>query len=555
MVKVMDLVLNKRLRCDLEMLLNGGFSPLTGFLDKNDYHNVLKNMRLTNGSLWTMPITLPITSEEAGLLKHQDKVILKDETGLPLAEMDISSTDSIYPWSWQEEAKAVFGTDDVNHPYTNILKQQWEEGKVYYIGGKLTQLKEIPKYDFEEYRLSPQETKQFFKDNGWNKVIGFQTRNPMHRSHYELTKYALEKAGSDAKVLIHPVVGVTQPGDVNYHTRVQCYIKLMNYYPENTAKLSLLPLSMRMAGPREAVWHAQIRKNYGCTHFVVGRDHAGPSFKKEDGNDFFGAYDAQDLLMKYADEIGIIPIVSKLIVYATPKNGGISIYSPIDELNTDDYEIHKISGTQQRKMLANGEELPEWYTFPEVYKILKEEYKLPHQKGLCLYFVGLSGSGKTTLAKFVENKIRELYPTKKITYLDGDIVRTHLSKGLGFTKSDRSLNVRRIGYVASLVVKHGGICITANIAPYANDRKVNQEMIRAEGNLVQIWVNTPIEECENRDIKGLYDMARKGIIKEFTGISDPFEEPTESDLILDGTDDLEKLAHQVVDYLKEKKYC
>jgi len=206
-------------------------------------------------------------------------------------------------------------------------------------------------------------------------------------------------------------------------------------------------------------------------------------------------------------------------------------------------------------MLANGEELPEWYTFPEVYKILKEEYKLPHQKGLCLYFVGLSGSGKTTLAKFVENKIRELYPTKKITYLDGDIVRTHLSKGLGFTKSDRSLNVRRIGYVASLVVKHGGICITANIAPYANDRKVNQEMIRAEGNLVQIWVNTPIEECENRDIKGLYDMARKGIIKEFTGISDPFEEPTESDLILDGTDDLEKLAHQVVDYLKEKKYC
>ena len=555
MIKIMELVLNKRLRCDLEMILNGGFSPIKGFLNKNDYHNVLKNMRLTDGSLWTMPITLPITSEEAKLLQHQDKVILKDETGLPLAEMNISSADSIYPWSWQEEATAVFGTDDTNHPYTNILKTQWEEGKIYYVGGTIKQLKDIPKYDFEQYRLSPQETKQFFKDNGWTKVIGFQTRNPMHRSHYELTKYALNKAGSDAKVLIHPVVGVTQPGDVNYHTRVQCYIKLMNYYPENTAKLSLLPLSMRMAGPREAVWHAQIRKNYGCSHFVVGRDHAGPSFKKQDGNDFFGHYDAQDLLLKHADEIGIVPIISKLIVYATPKDGGDSIYSPIDEINTDNYEIHKISGTMQRKMLANGEELPDWYTFPEVYKILKQEYKLPHQKGLCLYFVGLSGSGKTTLAKFVENKIRELYPSKKITYLDGDIVRTHLSKGLGFTKSDRSLNVRRIGYVASLVVKHGGICITANIAPYLEDRKVNQELIRSEGNLVQIWVNTPLEECEKRDVKGLYKMARKGIIKEFTGISDPFEEPTESNLILDGTEDLEKLARQVVDYLKEKKYC
>lgn len=551
----MNLVLNKRLCCDLEMILNGGFAPLNGFLDKSNYHNVLTNMRLSNGALWTIPITLPITSKEAEILKQQKTVILKDETGLSLAQMDISSSESIFSWSWEEEANAVFGTDDTNHPYTNILKTQWDEGKKYYLGGKLTQLGNIPKYDFEEYRLTPQDTKKFFQDNGWTKIIGFQTRNPMHRSHYELTKYALEQAGSDAKVLIHPVVGVTQPGDINYHTRVNCYIKLMKYYSENTARLSLLPLSMRMAGPREAVWHAQIRKNYGCTHFVVGRDHAGPSFKKQNGEDFFGHYDAQDLLLKYADEIGITPIISKLIVYATPKDKGQPIYSPIDKLDMNKYNIHKISGTQQRQLLANGEELPEWFTFPEVYQILRNEFKLSHQKGLCLYFVGLSGSGKTTLSKFIENKIRELYPTKKITYLDGDVVRTNLSKGLGFTKTDRSLNVRRIGYVASLIVKHGGICIVANIAPYLEDRKVNRELISSEGNLVQIWVDTPLDECEKRDVKGLYKKARQGIIKQFTGISDPFEKPTESELILDGTKDLNELSHQIVNYLQEHKYC
>lgn len=537
------------------MLLNGGFSPLEGFLNKLDYQNVLQNMRLNNGHLWTMPITLPINDKIIDNLKHLDKVILKDETGIPLAEMDISNPHSVYSYSWQEEAKAIFGTDDINHPYTKILKQQWENGFKYYIGGKVTQLNQIPKYDFEEYRLSPQETKDFFKSNNWTKVVGFQTRNPMHRSHYELTKYALSKAGDDAKVLIHPVVGVTQPGDVNYHTRVQCYIKLMNYYPPNIAKLSLLPLSMRMAGPREAVWHAMIRKNYGCTHFVVGRDHAGPSFKKQNGESFFGPYQAQDLLLQHAEEIGIIPIISKLIVYATPKNNNSpGIYSPIDELDTSKYEINQISGTQQRQYLAEGKPLPEWFTFPKIYEILKQEFKLPHERGLCLYFVGLSGSGKTTLAKFMENKMRELYPTKQITYLDGDIVRTHLSKGLGFSKSDRSLNVRRIGYVSSIVVKHGGICLTANIAPYLEDRQFNQQVIKAEGNLVQIWVNTPLDKCEERDPKGLYKLARKGVIEKFTGISDPFEEPTESDLILDGTKDLSELANNVVEYLKEKKY-
>lgn len=549
------LTLNDREMCDLEMLLNGGFSPISGFLNRNDYKSVLKKMRLENGNLWSIPITLAITEKQAEELRNKESVILKDLTGLPIAKMDISGENSIYSYSWNEEAKSLFGTDDDNHPYTSILKSQWNEGKKYYIGGRVKQIGKIPKYDFEEYRLTPKETKDYFKKHSWTKVIGFQTRNPMHRSHYELTKYALKKAGEDAKILIHPVVGVTQPGDVNYHTRVRCYVKLMGYYPENIAKLSLLPLSMRMGGPREAVWHAQIRKNYGCTHFVVGRDHAGPSFKRKNGNSFFGPYDAQELLKNHADEIGIKLITSKLIVYATPKEGGESIYSPIDELDTIKYSINQISGTEQRQILASGKELPEWFTFPKVYKVLRQEFKFPYERGLCLYFVGLSGSGKTTLARLMEKKVRELYADKNVTYLDGDIVRTHLSKGLGFSKEDRSANVRRIGYVSSLVTKHGGICITANIAPYTVDRKVNRELIKSEGNLVQIWVNTPLDECERRDIKGLYKLAREGVIKQFTGISDPFEEPIESELILDGTKDLEELSLEIISYLKENGYC
>ena len=278
----------------------------------------------------------------------------------------------------------------------------------------------------------------------------------MHRSHYELTKYALAQAGEGAKLLLHPVVGITQDCDINYHLRVKCYKELIEYYDEDTAMLSLLPLTMRMAGPREAVFHAQIRKNHGCTHFVVGRDHAGPSYKKKDGNDFYGPYDAQDLLMKYKDEIGIEVIVSKLIVYALNKETKEGVYMPIDKVDKDVYEVMNISGTKQRELLRNGQDLPEWFSFPKIAKLLKNEMSVNGNTGLCIYFVGLSGSGKSTIANYLISKIHEL-TSNRITYLDGDIVRRHLSKGLGFSREHRSMNVRRIGYVCSEVVKHGGI--------------------------------------------------------------------------------------------------
>ena len=544
------ITLNKRQECDFELLVNGGFSPLKGFLGNNDYDSVVNNMRLKNGNLWTLPVTLCVNEDKAKSLKGEKYVLLENETGLLLGLMNISQSDSIYIPDISKEALNVYGADDDNHPYVKILRNYEKEGKIYNIGGTIEMHNLPPRYDFKEYRKTPSQVKEEIKKRGWKKIIGFQTRNPMHRSHYELTKYALAQAGEGAKLLLHPVVGITQDCDINYHLRVKCYKELIEYYDEDTAMLSLLPLTMRMAGPREAVFHAQIRKNHGCTHFVVGRDHAGPSYKKKDGNDFYGPYDAQDLLMKYKDEIGIEVIVSKLIVYALNKETKEGVYMPIDKVDKDVYEVMNISGTKQRELLRNGQDLPEWFSFPKIAKLLKNEMSVNGNTGLCIYFVGLSGSGKSTIANYLISKIHEL-TSSRITYLDGDVVRRHLSKGLGFSREHRSMNVRRIGYVCSEVVKHGGIAIAANIAPYEDDREYNRNIIKENGNYVEIYVNTTLENCINRDVKGLYKMAIEGKIKEFTGISDPFEEPKNPEILLDGSNTVDDSLNKIITYLKE----
>jgi sulfate adenylyltransferase len=549
-----SITLNKRQLCDFELIVNGGFSPLKGFMKKDDYKSCVQSMRLKDGSLWSMPITLFINEKQRDELMHSDYVVLKHETGLPLGIMDIRESNSIFKPDIIEECKKVYGSDDDNHPYVKIQMDYLDNGYEYYIGGDIIHFKLPPHYDFNKFRMTPEETKSFFRENGWNKVIGFQTRNPMHRSHYELTQYALRVAGEGARVLIHPVVGITQDCDVNYHTRVKCYKELMKYYEQDTAKLCLLPLSMRMAGPREAVWHAQIRKNYGCTHFVVGRDHAGPSYKKKNGDDFYGHYDAQELLIKHADEIGIIPIISKLIVYAiskTEENIMKGSYMAINDVDKEKYDIMKISGTKQREMLRKGEDIPLWFTFPAVVKVLKDAYKPLYEQGFTLYFVGLSGCGKSTIANFVISKLNEL-TNREITYLDGDIVRRNLSKGLGFSKEDRSTNVRRIGFLCSEVTKHNGIAVAANIAPYEDDRDYNRKSISSNGNYIEVFVNTSLEACEKRDVKGLYKLARQGIIKQFTGISDPFEDPINAEIVLNGTDTIEKSVDSVINYLIDK---
>lgn len=532
--------LNKRQLCDLELLLNGGFYPLKGFLRENDYNSVVNDCHLNDGQLWAMPITLSIGKENMELVNGIN-LTLKDEQNIPLA---ICKNIEIYEPDLDKECKLVYGTNDTNHPYVDIIMKN---KNVYYIGGELERIQLPLHYDFIDYRLSPDDLKYFFKENTWHRVIGFQTRNPMHKSHMELTLNALKEI-NNSKLLLHPIVGITQDCDVDYHTRVRCYQKLLKYYPENSVKLALLPLSMRMAGPREALWHAQIRYNYGCTHFIVGRDHAGPSYKDKFGNNFYGPYDAQQFVKKYEGELQIKIINSQSIVYVK------ELEEYMEENNVpNNLTIMSLSGTEQRNMLIKSIDIPEWYSYPEIIVELRKSYIPLHKSGFCIYFIGLSGSGKTTMANALYSKLMEYETKRKITILDGDSIRLNLSKGLGFSKNDRSINVQRIGYVASEIVKHNGICICANIAPYDNDRLINRKQIRQYGKYLEIYVGTPLEICESRDVKGLYKMARDGILKEFTGISDPFEMPTKSDLVINGGDDIMKNIGLIMEIIRNEK--
>jgi len=464
-------------------------------------------------------------------------VVLKDNTNYPIAKLHIQE---YYKPNIRSECLLTFGSEDTNHPYIDIL---YKNNDCYYIGGKLEKINDVRHYDFTDLRLTPAQTKAYFVENNWETIVGFQTRNPMHRSHYELTKYAMKMTEDpNAKLFLNPVVGVTQTVDIDYTTRVLCYKEMIKKYPQNQILLNLLPLSMRMAGPREAVHHAIIRKNYGCTHFVVGRDHAGPSYKKMDGSSFYGPYDAQDLLKSVADQIGIKVITSKFIVYNQTKDA----YMAIDTVPEED-KVLSISGTEQRRMLRAGEDIPTWFTFPEISKILKNSIR---QQGKCFYFVGLSGSGKTTLANHLHRKLIELY-NKPVTILDGDIVRQNLSKGLGFSKEDRSVNVRRIGFVAAEIVKHGGYVICANIAPYQEDRDINRKLISKSGKYFEIFVNTPLNICEERDVKGLYKLARNGTIKQFTGISDPFDSPQNAEYNTNHTESIQTSIDNIIELFEK----
>ena len=506
--------------CDLELLLNGAFAPLTGFMDEADYQSVLKNLRLKDGSLWPMPITLDVDEDFVKELSNGDKITLRDHEGFALAVLTISD---IYQPDFKAEAQAVYGTIDETHPAVNYL---YNHSKPVYLGGSLEGIALPHHYDYKENRHTPEELKSIFKEKGWKKIVAFQTRNPLHRAHVEMTMRASQEL--DANLLIHPVVGMTKPGDVDHYTRVRCYQHVLPKYPENSAMMSLLPLAMRMGGPREALWHALIRKNFGCTHIVVGRDHAGPGNDK-DGNPFYGPYDAQELLLKYQDEIGIEMVPFKFMVYLPEEDR----YEAIDavEKGTD---FKTISGTELRDLLDEGKGIPEWFSYKEVAQELEASRPPLNQRGLTIFFTGLSGSGKSTLANGLLVKMLE-EGSRPVTLLDGDIVRTHLSSELGFSKEHRSLNVQRIGFVASEITKNTGIAICAPIAPYTADRRVNRELISPLGGFIEVFVNTSLAVCEERDVKGLYALARKGVIKEFTGISDPYEEPTDAEIVIDSS--------------------
>lgn len=524
--------LDERLLCDVEMILNGSFKPLKGFMNRKDYNSVVDTMHLSTGELWPLPIVLPIPITMR--LEVGETLLLRDTDYSPIAKLLV---EDIYSPDLEYECFKVLRTNDDNHPYVQYIKS-W--GDIVYVGGEL-ELVRLPKvYNFEDIRLTPTEVKHFIKTHGWEKIVGFQTRNPMHTAHYELTQYALKQAGEGSKLLIQPIVGYTQADDIDSITRIKCYKHILKYYKKDQVKLCLIRLSMRMAGPREAMLHALIRKNYGCTHFIVGRDHAGPSIKTKRGESFYEPYDAHVLLHKFRYELGIKILQAKMFCFVKNKN----IFLPMDEIKGDD-EIEHISGTELRRRIKHHEDIPSWFTFEEVKKELI--HSSMKGNGLCIYIIGLSSSGKTTLAKALEEKLLQLTPSSVVTLLDGDVVRTHLSRGLGFSKEDRSTNVRRIGYVAKEIVRHGGIVLCANIAPYQEDRDFNREQISKYGRYVEIFMNTSLKECERRDVKGLYKLARKGTIKHFTGIDDPFETPNHPDIIFTEEHSIEYCLKVLID--------
>lgn len=524
--------LTARQVCDLELLMNGGFNPLKGFQSEADYTSTVETMRTADGALWPIPVTLDVSEKFAeGVAPGQD-IALRDQEGVILAILSV--TDKWVP-NKANEALKVFGADDLAHPAVNYLHNV--AGPVY-LGGPVTGIQQPVHYDFKARRDTPNELRAYFRKLGWQRVVAFQTRNPLHRAHQELTFRAAREA--QANLLIHPVVGMTKPGDVDHFTRVRCYEAVLDQYPASTTHLSLLNLAMRMAGPREALWHAIIRRNHGLTHFIVGRDHAGPG-KNSQGQDFYGPYDAQTLVAEHQAEIGIEMVDFKQMVYVQEK----AQYYPVDEVPAGS-TVLDISGTELRRRLREGLEIPDWFSFPQVVTELRRTSPARSKQGFTVFFTGLSGSGKSTIANALMVKLMEM-GGRPVTLLDGDVVRKHLSSELGFSKEHRDINIKRIGYVASEITKNGGIAICAPIAPYTATRRAVREMVEQYGAFLEVHIATSVEECERRDRKGLYKLAREGKIKEFTGISDPYEAPTTPELRLDTENvEVDHCAHQVI---------
>jgi sulfate adenylyltransferase len=530
--------LSPRQICDLELLLNGSFSPLEGFMTQADYESVCEKMRLQDGTLWPLPVVLDVSDQVAGKLNSGSSLALRDPEGTMLAALHV---EHLWQVDRSAEARQVFGTDSVEHPGAKYLLEQMHP---YYVGGKLEGVTLPVHYDFLELRLTPARLRDKFASLGWRQVVAFQTRNPMHRAHQELTFRAA--ADLEANLLIHPVVGMTKPEDVDHYTRVRCYQAVLSHYPKNTALLSLLPLAMRMGGPREALLHAIIRKNHGCTHLIVGRDHAGPG-SDSSGKPFYGPYEAQELLQEHQDELGIQMVPFKMMVYVEDKD----TYMPVDQV-PEGMKTRSISGTELRERLATGRDIPSWFSFPEVIDELRRTYPPRGKQGFTVFFTGLPSSGKSTLANVLITRLMEI-GGRPTTLLDGDLVRKHLSSELGFSKEHRDVNIRRIGWVASEITKNGGIAVCAPIAPYDRIREEVRAMVEPVGGFVLVHVATPVEVCEQRDRKGLFAKARAGIIKEFTGVSDPYEEPKDAEITIDTTESLPQEGVQNVILHLEKE--
>ena len=529
--------ISERSVCDLELMASGAFSPLEGFMGQEDYQRVLAEMRLTDGSIFSIPITLPV--DPAPHIRLDQQIALCDARNELLAVMTI---EEIYEWDLSQEAQGVCSTQDVRHP---LVAEMHRWGRLN-ISGRLQVLQLPQHYDFQDIRLTTEQTRQRLAKLGRDNVVAFQTRNPLHRVHEELTKRAMEDC--DAVLLLHPVVGMTKPGDVDHYTRVRTYKALATqYYDQERVLLSLVPLAMRLAGPREALWHALIRRNFGANHLIVGRDHASPG-KDSTGKPFYAPYRAQELMEEFSEELGVGLVPFHELVYLPDGDRYEEVSSVAAGARTA-----SLSGTQVREEYLNqGKKVPEWFTRPEVTDILSEAHPPRYRQGVCIWFTGLSGAGKSTTAEVLMALLLE--HGRQVTLLDGDVVRSHLSKGLGFSKEDRDTNIRRIGFVAAEIVRHGGTVICAAVSPYRATRNEVRSMMGAD-HFVEVFVDTPLEVCESRDTKGMYAKARRGEIRAFTGIDDPYEEPENPEIILDTVAGHPgENGRRLVDYLQEKGF-
>ena len=532
--------LTVRQLCDVELLLNGGFTPLEGFMGRADYETVLHDMRLSDGMLWPIPITLDLSEAFAETLTAGNRIALRDPEGVLIAVMQVSE---IWVPDRHEEALLVYGTQDPLHPGVEYLLNR---GRPVYLSGRIWGIEMPAHYDFRHLRHTPRELRERFKHWGWHRVVAFQTPNPMQQAHQELTLRAAQMAG--ANLLIHPIVGTSRPEDIDHYSRVRCYEHLLKRCPAETAVLSLLPLAVRMAGPREVLWQAVINKNYGCTHLIVGKDHAGPA-RNGEGQDFYGPYEAQALVAKYQEELGMQMMPLPKLVYARERVS----YMPEHQVEPGE-TVCSISGTELRRRLHEGIEIPGSFSYPEIVEELRKVYPPKHEQGFTVFFTGLSGAGKSTIARVLMVKLLEK-GGRSVTLLDGDIVRKHLSSELGFSREHRDLNILRIGFVASEITKHGGVAICAAIAPYGQARRKVREMVSQSGGFIEVYVATSVEVCEARDRKGLYAKARAGILKNFTGISDPYEVPEAPELTIDTRNcSPEKAAQRIILQLEESGF-
>jgi sulfate adenylyltransferase len=531
--------LTPRQECDLELLLTGAFSPLSGFMAREAYDAVVDGLRLPDGTVWPIPVTLDVTAKVAASLERGGLAALRDQEGFMLAVLTVEEV-------WQPdrrcEARRVYSTDETSHPGVAHLL---EESGPYYVGGRIEGIQRPIHYDYKTLRLTPAETRAYFGKLGWRRVVAFHTRRPFHNAHRALTLWAANNAR--ANILLHPIVGSTSPGDIDHYARVRCYQAAAATYPQGSVLLNLLPLAMRMAGPREALFQAIINKNYGCTHFIVTPSQADP-FAATDRPPYYPRFSAQELLEHYGEECGVTAIPFHRMGYVEEK----AQYLPEDGCPPG--AVRHLSATELRRRLELGLEIPDWFSPREVVAELRRAYPARSKQGFTVFFTGLSGSGKSTLAKILLTRFLEM-GDRPVTLLDGDIVRKHLANELGFSRHDRHINVTRIGFVASEITKNRGIALCAPIAPYERSRRQNRELISRYGGYIEVYVSTPLEVCKKRDRKGLYAKALAGKIIGVTGIDDPYEEPLNPDVTIDTTDiEPEEAAQEVLFYLKNKGY-